>query len=67
MLFAVSLTANLGCGLGTTTTTTPPSGTGTNPSDPGTPLGTQNYTITAAGSDGVNTVRHTYQYQVTVQ
>ena len=65
-LIAVSLTANLGCGLGTTTTT-PPGDTGSNPSDPGTPLGTQNYTITAAGSDGVNTVRHTYQYQVTVQ
>jgi trimeric autotransporter adhesin len=37
------------------------------PSDQGTPLGTQFLTITAAGGDGVNTVRHTYQYQVTVQ
>ncbi len=68
VLCAVTLTANLGCGLGTTTTAAPPGGgTGSNPADPGTPLGTQNYTITAAGSDGVNSVRHTYQYQVTVQ
>lgn len=67
VLLAVSLTANLGCGIGVTTTAAPVSGTGSNPADPGTPLGTQNYTITAAGSDGVNTVRHTVQYQVTVQ
>ncbi len=68
VLCAVTLTANLGCGLGTTTTTAPGGGgTGSNPADPGTPLGTQNYTITAAGSDRVNSVRHTYQYQVTVQ
>lgn len=68
VLVAVSLTANLGCGLGTTIAAAPAGGgTGTNPSDPGTPLGTQNYTITAAGSDGVNVARHTYQYQVTVQ
>jgi len=66
-LVAVSLTANLGCGLGTTIAAAPGGGTGTNPSDPGTPLGTQSYIITAAGSDGVNSVRHTYQYQVTVQ
>ena len=68
VLLAVTLTANLGCGLGITTeNTSGDGGTGSNPSDPGTPLGTQNYVITAAGSDGVNTVRHTYQYQVTVQ
>ena len=69
LLLAAGLTANLGCGLDTTNaSSTNPGGTGgTTPSDPGTPLGTQNYTITAAGSDGVNTVRHTYQYQVTVQ
>jgi hypothetical protein len=30
-------------------------------------LGTQIFTITTAGSDGVNTVRHNYQYQVTIQ
>lgn len=65
MLVAVSLTANLGCGLGVTIA--PATGGGSNPSDPGTPLGTQNYIITAAASDGVNSVRHTYQYQVTVQ
>jgi hypothetical protein len=37
------------------------------PSDPGTALGTQLLSITTAGSDGVNTVRHDFQYQVTVQ
>ena len=67
VLFAVSLTANVGCAIGTTTTAAPVSGSGSTPADPGTPLGTENYTITASGSDGVNTVRHTYQFQVTVQ
>ena len=43
------------------------SGGGTGATDPGTPLGTTFLTITAAGSDGVSTVRHTYQYQVTIQ
>ena len=37
------------------------------PTEPGTSLGTQLLTITTAGSDGTNTVRHDYQYQVTVQ
>ena len=36
-------------------------------SDPGTPLGTQIFTVTTAGSDGVNSVRHSYQYQITIQ
>ncbi len=68
VLLAIGLTANLGCALGVTTTTTGTGtgGTGTTPSDPGTPLGTENFTITAAGSDGINTARHTFQYQVTV-
>jgi hypothetical protein len=39
----------------------------TPPSDPGSSLGTQILAITAAGSDGTNTVRHDYQFQVTVQ
>ena len=59
LLCAVCLTANLGCG----GVTTDPS----DPSDPGTPLGTQIFTITAAGSNGVSTTRHNYQYQVTIQ
>ena len=67
LLVGISLTAAVGCGLQTTTNPAPPSPPGSTPSDPGTPLGTQNYTVTAAGSDGVNTVRHTYAYQVTVQ
>lgn len=64
LIFAgICLTANLGCGAGTQGSANPtPTVT-----DPGTPLGTQMFTITAAGSDGVNVVRHTYQYQVTVQ
>jgi len=61
-LAAVCVTANIGCGAGTTATTDPAAVT-----DPGTPLGTQVFTLTVAGSDGVNTVRHTYQYQVTIQ
>ena len=33
----------------------------------GSPLGTTILTITTAGSDGTNTVRHTYYYQVTIE
>lgn len=62
LLGAVAMTANLGCGTGKQTTNNSGSVT-----DPGTPLGTQTFTITTAGSDGVNTVRHTDQYQVTIQ
>ncbi len=58
------VSAALGCGLVSTAGNDPPAPT---PSDPGTPLGTQNFTITAAGSDGVSTARHTFSYQVTVQ
>jgi hypothetical protein len=64
VVIAACLTANLGCGKGTSGSTTDPPPTVT---DPGTPLGTQIFTITTAGSDGVNTVRHSYQYQLTVQ
>ena len=70
ILLAVSLAGGSGCGTGLSTQTGATSGSGSSGSGPvasGTPLGTGNYTITAAGSDGVNTVRHTYQYQVTVQ
>ena len=59
VLAAICFTANIGCGNGKSD---PPATT-----DPGTPLGSQIYTVTAAGSDGVNTTRHTYQYQVTIQ
>jgi trimeric autotransporter adhesin len=61
-LLALALVPALGCQLGSTTTTTDPL-----PTDPGSPLGTQSFTITTAGTDGVNTARHTYQYQVTIQ
>ena len=63
LLAAVAVTANLGCGSGKDSSN---SGSGS-VTDPGTPLGTQTFTITTAGSDGVNTVRHTDQYQVTIQ
>ena len=62
LLLALALVPALGCQLGSTTTTTDPL-----PTDPGSPLGTQSFTITTAGTDGVNTARHTYQYQVTIQ
>jgi hypothetical protein len=65
-LLAASLAASMGCGNGGTATSNP-SPTPTTPTDPGTPSGTQIFTITTAGSDGVFTVRHTYQYQVTIQ
>jgi trimeric autotransporter adhesin len=61
-LLALSLFPSLGCGLGSSVTTDP-----TTTTDPGTPLGSQSFTITTAGSDGINTSRHVYQYQVTVQ
>jgi hypothetical protein len=66
VVFAACLTANLGCGQGTIGKTTDPT-TPATPTDPGTPLGTQIFTITTAGSDGVSTVRHSYQYQLTMQ
>lgn len=64
-VFAACLTANLGCGKGGTASAT--GSTTSTLTDPGTPLGTQIFTVTTAGSDGVNTVRHSYQYQVTIQ
>jgi trimeric autotransporter adhesin len=66
VIFTACLTANLGCGKGATGSTTDSTQSVT-PTDPGTPLGTQIFTITTAGSDGVNTVRHSYQYQLTIQ
>ncbi len=64
LLASACLGSALGCGLVTTAGNNSPTPT---PSNPGTPLGTQNFTITAAGSDGVSTARHTFSYQVTVQ
>jgi len=65
LLAAVGLLANVGCGLGKIPIdSSPETPTVT---DPGTPLGTQMFILTVAGSDGTNTVRHTYQYQVTIQ
>lgn len=64
-LMACVLLGAAGCGAGTTNTpvSTAPTGTG----NLGTPLGTMNFQVTAAGTNGINTSRHTYQYQVTVQ
>jgi hypothetical protein len=70
ILAAVAITANLGCGSGLDKGTGSSGSTGSGGStstDSGTPLGTQNVIITTAGTDGVNTVRHTDQLQVTVQ
>jgi trimeric autotransporter adhesin len=69
-LLTLSLPAGLGCGLGILTNgngSGSGSGSGGTTTDPGTPLGTTSFTITTAGTDGVNIVRHNYQYQVTVQ
>jgi hypothetical protein len=61
-LLMVGLFPGLGCGLGGNAPASPTATT-----DSGTPLGTQTFTITTAGNDGINTARHTYQYQVTIQ
>lgn len=69
-LLTLSLPAGLGCGLGILTSNNGSgsgSGSGGTVTDPGTPLGTTSFTINTAGTDGVNVVRHNYQYQVTVQ
>ena len=63
-LFAIIAICGLfsaaGCGSGS-------SGTATIGGTDGSPLGTQVFTVVAAGSDGVSTNRHTYQLQVTIQ
>ena len=67
VLTAVMLLPVTGC---VTALVRQPDGTGgggTGTTDPGTPVGTTFLTITAAGTDGVSTVRHIYQYQVTIQ
>jgi hypothetical protein len=63
LVLSISLASGLGCGSGNNASNSSDPA----PTDSGTPLGTQILTITAAGSDGVNTVRHTYQYQITMQ
>ena len=58
LLLSLGLMANLGCASG---------GSFNQPVPGGTPLGTTILTINTAGSDGVNTIRHNYSFQVTVQ
>ena len=58
-LLVMALMTNLGCSDGTFQTSGNLVG--------GTPLGTTFLTITSAATDGVNTVRHTDTFQVTVQ
>jgi len=60
VLLAVSLTFNMGCSANTFLSTAPVANTGT-------PLGTSLLTISTIGTNGTNTVRHNYVYQVTVQ
>ena len=75
LLAGTAILGSVGCGLGVlgndgsggNSSSGSGSSGGTTTGDAGTPLGSQNFTITAAASDGTNTVRHTYQYQVTVQ
>jgi hypothetical protein len=57
VLLALGITANMGCG----------SGTASAPASTGSPTGVTLFTIDSAGSDGVTTVTHDYQYQVTLQ
>jgi hypothetical protein len=60
VLIALEMSANLGCIQSTT------SGSGTTATG-GTPFGTSVVVIDTVGSDGISTVHHDYQYQVTVQ
>jgi trimeric autotransporter adhesin len=62
LLCSVTLVSSVGCTAPPSQSTTP-----TTPADPGSPLGTQFFTVTTAGTNGVSTVRHNYQYQVTIQ
>jgi hypothetical protein len=60
---AAVLTINLvGCTVETTSSTPP-----VKQLDGGSPLGTVMFNIVTAGSDGVSSIRHNYQYQVTIQ
>ncbi len=60
LLLALALTMNLGCAANDFAQTGPIT-------DAGTPLGTASMVVNTAGTDGVNTVRHNYTFQVTVQ
>ncbi len=66
LLVAIAAGGVTGCSGTHLAGTTPPADPAA-PTDPGSSLGTQILTITAAGSDGTNTVRHDFQFQVTVQ
>jgi hypothetical protein len=59
LLLTVSLGCTLGCG-GVSGTVSPPS------TSTGSPLGTSLFTVTASGSSGTSTTRHTYSVQVTI-
>jgi len=52
---------------GCTVTQATGSGSPVKTTDPGSPLGTVMFSITTAGTDGTNTIRHNAQYQVTIQ
>ncbi len=58
VLIGLALITNLGCS---------DNGNFTGTAAGGTPLGTVTVTVNTAGSDGVNTVRHDYAFQVTIQ
>ena len=60
VLLAFALTMNLGCATNNFVQT----GAVT---DAGTPLGTASMVVNTAGTDGLNTIRHNYTFQVTVQ
>ncbi len=60
LLLALALTVDMGCSAGNF------GGSATSTALSGTPLGTTIFTISTAGSDGTNTVKHNYSLQVTV-
>ena len=60
VMLALTLTFNMGCSANNFVTTTSLAGNGT-------PLGTTLLTISTVGTNGTNSVRHNYVYQVTVQ
>lgn len=66
VLLAVALSGMIGCGVGTSNLGNTSSTGGTTTAS-GSPLGTQIFSIVTAGTDGINTVRHDFTYQVVIQ
>ncbi len=67
VLLAVALSGIIGCGMGTSNLGNTTGSGGGSTTASGSPLGTQIFSIVTAGTDGINTVRHDFTYQVVIQ